>query len=175
MTPYDFFSMLVEDSMLEEIVKQTNLFAEQFLEGENIPPNSRMHLWGDKQLDVDEPKKFVAIAILMGIIDYPHIEDYWASRWPFVTDAYRSILKRDHRLCLLLRFLHLNDNRVYINKGQVGHDPQYKIRPFLEPLLRNLKFSYTPGCKISIDESMIGFKGRIGSSSMPQRNQPNGT
>ena len=45
MTPYDFFSMLVEDSMLEEIMKQTNLFAEQFLEGEQ---------WGDKQLDVDE-------------------------------------------------------------------------------------------------------------------------
>ena len=33
MAPYDFFSMLVEDSILEEIVKQTNLFAEQFLEG----------------------------------------------------------------------------------------------------------------------------------------------
>ena len=70
-------------------------------------------------------------------------------------------MKRD-RFCLLLRFLHLNDIRKYIPKGQVGHDPQYKIRPFLEPLLRNLKLSYTPGCEISIDESMIGFKGHIG-------------
>ena len=81
-----------------------------------------MHLWADKQLDVDEIKKFVAIVILMGIIHYPHIEDYWATRWPFGTDAYRSIMKRD-RFCLLLRFLHLNDNRKYIPKGQVGHDP----------------------------------------------------
>ena len=121
MTPYDFFTMLVEDSMLEEIVKQTNLFAEQFLEGENIPPNSRTHFWGDKQLDVDELKKFVVIVIIMGIIHYPHIEDYWATRWPFGTDAYRSIMKRD-RFFLLLRFLHLNDSRKYIPKGQVGHD-----------------------------------------------------
>ena len=82
MTPYDFSSTLVEDSMLEEIVKQTNLFAEQFLEGENIPSNSRTHIWGDKQLDVDL-KKFVAIVILMGIIHYLHIEDYWATHWPF--------------------------------------------------------------------------------------------
>ena len=106
----------------------------------------------------------------MGIIHYPHIEDYWATRWPFGTDAYRSIMKRD-RFCLLLRFLHLNDSIKYIPKGQVGHDPQYKIRPFLEPLLRNLKLSYTPGCEISIDESMIGIKVALNSSSMPQRNQ----
>ena len=101
MTPCDFFSMLVEDRMLEEIVKHTNLFAEQFLEGENIPPNSRTHFWGDKHLDVDELKKFVAIVILMGIIHYPHIEDYWARRWPFGTDAYRFIMRRDW-FCMLL-------------------------------------------------------------------------
>ena len=36
MIPCDFLFMLVEDGMLQEIVKHTNLFAEQLLEGENI-------------------------------------------------------------------------------------------------------------------------------------------
>ena len=40
MTPLDFFSMLVEDKMLQNTVEQTNLFADQFLEADNIPPKS---------------------------------------------------------------------------------------------------------------------------------------
>ena len=47
MAPYDFFSMLVEDSILEEIVKQTNLFAEQFLEGEI---DFRLQIQGNRKL-----------------------------------------------------------------------------------------------------------------------------
>ena len=161
MTPLDFFSMLVEDKMLQNTVEQTNLFADQFLEADNIPPKSRALLWGNKVHDINELKKFISIVIIMGIVHYPSIEDYWATTWPFGTDAYSSIMKRD-RFCLLLRFLHLNDNRNYIRKGLEGHDPQYKVRPFMDALIGNFKSSCIPGREISIDESMIGFKGRIG-------------
>ena len=60
-----------------------------------------------------------------------------------------------------MRFLHLNDNSKY-KKGEPGHDPLYKLWPFLTPLIANFQSSYTLHREVSVDESMIGFKGRLG-------------
>ena len=68
-------------------------------------------------------------------------------------------MKRD-RFSLLMRFLHLNDSSQY--KGEPGHDPLYKVRPFLTPLVDHFQSSYTLHREVSVDESMIGFKGRLG-------------
>ena len=70
-------------------------------------------------------------------------------------------MKRD-RFSLLMRFLHLNDSTQYRRKGEPGHDPLFKLRPFLSPLIKNFQSSYTLNREVSLDESMIGFKGRLG-------------
>ena len=49
-----------------------------------------------------------------------------------------QILKRD-RFSLIMKFIHLNDNSAYVVKGQPGHDPLFKLRPFLECLLANFQ------------------------------------
>ena len=69
-------------------------------------------------------------------------------------------MKRD-RFSLILRFLHLNDSTLYRRKGEPGHDPLYKMRPFIEPLFENFRSCYTLSKEISVDESMIAFKGRL--------------
>ena len=46
-------------------------------------------------------------------------------------------------------------------KGETGYDALYKVRPMLEKLLQNFKCNYNLGRELSIDERMIGFKGRI--------------
>ena len=48
-----------------------------------------------------------------------------------------------------------------MKKGQPGYDPLFKLRPFLDPLLKSFQKTYHPGREVSIDESMIGFKGRL--------------
>ena len=68
-------------------------------------------------------------------------------------------MKRD-RFTLILQFLHLNDNSLYIEKGEPGHYPLYKLRPFIQPLLANFQGNYILSKEISIDETMIVFKGR---------------
>ena len=70
-------------------------------------------------------------------------------------------MKRD-RFSLLMKFLHLNDSEKYIRKGQPGHDPLYKLRPFLQPLISNFQQHYTLHREVSVDETMISFKGRLG-------------
>ena len=70
-------------------------------------------------------------------------------------------MKRD-RFSLHMRFLHLNDNSNYRRKGEPGHDPLYKLRPFLTPLVANFQSAYTLHHELSIDENMNGFKGHLG-------------
>ena len=53
------------------------------------------------------------------------------------------------------------NNSKYVKKGQPGYDPLFKLRPFLDPLLKSFQKAYHPGREVSIDESMIGFKGRL--------------
>ncbi len=77
-----------------------------------------------------------------------------------ITHFNLQVMKRD-RFTLVLRFLHLNDNSQY-KKGEPGHDPLYKLRPFLSPLIAHFQSSYTLHREVSIDKSMIGFKVRLG-------------
>ena len=65
------------------------------------------------------------------------------------------------RFELILRFLHLNDSHTHLQRDQPGYDKLYKIRPLLNLLLPSFKNCFTPGQFISVDESMIAFKGRL--------------
>ena len=37
----------------------------------------------------------------------------------------------------------------------------YKVRPLLDAVVENFQSSYSPSDNLSIDESMVGFKGRL--------------
>ena len=159
-SPVEFFQLFITSSISEIVIKQTNLYAQQYTENNNIPSKSRIHEWKKTIFDLSEFKKFLAIIITMGLVSMPRLEDYWGTKWPFVSKNFSSILKRD-RFSLILRFIHLNDSTKYTPKGQPGHDPLFKIRPFMEPLLEAFKQKYKLRREISLDESMIGFKGRL--------------
>ncbi len=144
--PIDFFRLMIPDSILEEIVRQTNLYAEQFFENNNIRPRSRAQMWDSLQHNLQELKKFLSLILIMESIHYPAIEDYWSTSWPFASSTFSSIMKRD-RYSLLLQFLHLNDNNHFIHKGQPGHDPLHKIRPFLDEIWRIFSQVFSLGGK----------------------------
>ena len=99
--PVDFFHLMVTDQMLEEVVQQTNLYAQQFMEATNLPPKSRAHLWDQTPHDLAELKKFLSLVIVMGLMHFPAIEDYWVTTWPFANNTFSSVIKRD-RFTLLL-------------------------------------------------------------------------
>ena len=146
----------------QKVVDQTNKYADQFLASSHgqLGDRSRVHDWKKSPHNLNELKKFIALVTVMGMVQLPLIEQAWSTKWPFASTAFSSVLKRD-RFSLVLRFLHLNDNSNYIPKGQPGHDPLFKLRPFSDPLLHNFQSAYNLGCNLSIDESMIGFKGNL--------------
>ena len=62
---------------------------------------------------------------------------------------------------LLLKFLHLANNTEQVPRGQPGHDRLYKLRAFASAMICRFKACYRTHREISINESMIGFKGRL--------------
>ena len=90
-SPLDFFKLLVNDAMLDHIVEQTNLYAQQYIDATTLPPHSRVHGWNKEVNDRDELKKFLAMIITMGLINYPHVEDYWATSWPYATPTFSKV------------------------------------------------------------------------------------
>ena len=65
------------------------------------------------------------------------------------------------RFELILKFLHLSDSRQQPSHGETGYNKLYKIRPLLNLIVENFQSVYTPTQSLSIDESMIRFKGRL--------------
>ena len=65
------------------------------------------------------------------------------------------------RFELLLKFLHLNKSRKQPEWEEPGYDKLYKVRPLRDAAAKNFQSCYTPTENLSIDESMIGFKGRL--------------
>ena len=65
------------------------------------------------------------------------------------------------RFELIMKFLHLNDSEAQPQRGDPAFDKLYKVRPLLDIVLENFKTSCQPGQHISIDESMISYKGHL--------------
>lgn len=88
----------------------------------------------------------------------PSMRLYWSVDKKFHNDRVASIMPLK-RFFKILRFLHLNDNTSRPNKGESNYKI-HKVKPFFD--IMNLKFKevFNPSRYLSIDESMVKFKGR---------------
>ena len=77
-----------------------------------------------------------------------------------ISDLNLFFMPRD-RFLLILKFLHLTDNNHQIPLGHPGHDRLFKLRSFMTALITRFKLLYRPHREISVDESMISYKGRL--------------
>lgn len=148
--PVDFFSCLFPDTLFEHITFQTNLFATQASTKLGKPFT---------MTNIQEMKTFFAINILMGIKRLPSYRDFWSTKLE-LRDNYISQLMPRTRFDWLLGNIHLNDNALQPKHGELGYDKLYKVRPLLNVLSENFAKFYNPSRNISVDESMIIFKGR---------------
>ena len=65
------------------------------------------------------------------------------------------------RFELLMSYFHLNDSQLQPSRDSPNFDRQYKLRPLLDMIVNSFQSLYIPNQHISIDETMIGFKGRL--------------
>ncbi|XP_040067041.1 piggyBac transposable element-derived protein 4-like [Ixodes scapularis] len=101
---------------------------------------------------------FFALIILQGVIEKPDVKSYWSTREVLRTPAFGDVMSRD-RFMLIMKFLHLTDNEAPVD----GH-PNPKLRklwPVLTRMTEMFQTLYTPERDVSVDESLLRFKGRL--------------
>lgn len=103
---------------------------------------------------------FWALCMLMGVVGKPAIHLYWSTRNILATPFFGQTMTRD-RFCLLLRFLHFNDNNQAKQRSDPSYDPLFKLRPFYDAVTTAFHTVFTPWRSIAIDEALIKFYGRL--------------
>lgn len=72
---------------------------------------------------------------------------------------FTSIMPRD-RFFNILTFLHTTDNAAQPPRDDPNHDTGYKVSNIAALLVRKWQHHYTPDKEVSIDETLVPFKGR---------------
>ena len=155
-TPLDFFHAILPLTFFDFVVERMNAYAEVRAQGkENRPPGqpSRDPLGAWTDTSVPEVLAFVGCMLCMGINNLGNTKDYWSADVgpPFVTQTFQ----RD-RFLQLLRCFHLSDP----SDPGAPKDRIHKIRRLNNLIVKQSQAVYYPTRHLTIDEAMVGFKGR---------------
>jgi len=151
--PLDFFNLFITDNIVSTMVRETNRYAEKYVNETPLKPNSRVQHW--KETDPCEMKKFIGIIFLMGIVQKPSISSYWSTDPVIATPLLNKIMPRN-RFELLLKFWHFADNSA----AEHG-DRLHKLKGIQDSLLHRFQSAYYPAKQLCIDEAMVLWRGRL--------------
>lgn len=146
----EHFQQYFNGEITDLIVEETNQYAIQFLRTLLISKPG--------EIDKKELTTFFTRIILQGVIEKPDVKSYRLTRDVLSTPAFRDVMGRD-RFMLIMKFLHFTDNEAPVD----GH-PNPKLRkhwPVLTKLTEKFQTLYTPERNVSVDESLLRFKGRL--------------
>lgn len=158
--PIEYAKLFINDQFVDILVRETNRYAAQWIAShqEYLQQKkfSRVHKW-IKVGNVfrEEIYAFLGLIINMGLIRKVTLESYWDSTNPSQhTPYFIDHFNRD-RFLLILKFLHFANNEDYDEQNKI-----FKVQVVMEHFNRLFQRHYHPHQNISIDESMIGYKGK---------------
>ena len=91
----------------------------------------------------------------MGLINLPTISDYWKTTWESHVPFFSKVMPRN-RFQIILSHLHVSHTEPGCTEKKTD-----KIQMFLDQLLPKFRENYNPSENISVDETMIGHRGRF--------------
>ncbi|XP_068739096.1 piggyBac transposable element-derived protein 4-like [Montipora capricornis] len=103
---------------------------------------------------------FFGLHVLFGYHKLPDSALFWSKDETLGVSFVQKVMRRD-RFDKLSQYLHLNNNEKAIPHGQRGHVKLFKIRPFLNPVIKSFCKEYRPNQNLSVDEAMVAFKGQL--------------
>jgi hypothetical protein len=90
-----------------------------------------------------------------GLVQMSSIESYWSLKSRYVNKVASNTMS-SNRFELLLRFWHFSDNEKAPRDDRI-----YKIRDLIERVVKNYQNTMEPGEYMTVDESMVPFRGRL--------------
>jgi hypothetical protein len=152
--PVDCYRHFITDEIISLMVRETNRYAEQHVQTQKLTKRSKTLQW--KPTNNEEMLKFLGIIIEMGLVQMPEIDYYWSKSKLFGSEVIQNTMSRD-RFELLLKFYHFSNNQ----EEHADQDRLFKLRPLLDLLRARFKSIYVSDSIISIDETMVPWKGRL--------------
>ena len=156
-TAGQYFDAVLDDEISDLIVTQTNLYRNQKQAAQGRSAAGEPFTDGDL-------RAWIGLVILMGIHQLPEVQNYWSSDPLLCVPAVKTVMP-SKKFKKIVETIHCNDNTTNPPRGETGHDKLHKLRPLLTKLHQKFATLYKVSGTVSVDESMIAFKGR---SSMKQ-------
>lgn len=121
-SPYDFYSLFLDNDVIHLLVEETNRYAKSLL-STRISPHSRLHTWVD--VTSNEMKTFLGIIMWMGLCPKPSIAKYWKKSKIYTSNIPKYMTRK--RFELLLHSFHCCNNDLC-----PPGDRLFKIRELLD-------------------------------------------
>jgi len=155
--PVTYLRLFLDDDIMDIIVTETNRYAEQTLMRTPQRRLSRTRNW--EPISKDDMWLFFGVLILQGIVHKPQQRWYWSTNRLLETPIFRKVMS-EYKFSLIMKFLHFTNNDDF----DPNTHPAPKLKKIWEvyqALLANFQKVYTPNRDISIDESLMAYKGRL--------------
>ena len=156
MTELDFLKLFLTDAIIDDIVKETQLYADELYEHANRQraaiPNARMLSWDG--IDANRMWRFLALCFTTGIVRKPNVPMYWSTKDTISTPFFSKTMSFNvFNMCM---------TALHFNHGEnVSNDRLWKVRPFYDAITGLFSSVYAPTQNICIDESLTLYKGRL--------------
>ena len=152
--------LLWPNTLCELIAQETNRYA---------IVDHKLKNWSD--VTAEELWAFLGIiVIIMGIHRLPEIDNYWSSDRFLGVEAIQKCMSRN-RFWSIWSNIHLVDN----SSIEKMHGQSFRLKPLFDVLTFIFQEHYSPGQELSLDESMVKYKGRgRGKVKMPKKHTREG-
>ncbi|CAK9833061.1 PiggyBac transposable element-derived protein 4 [Anthophora retusa] len=154
-TPLQFFSLFFTDELISKITTETNLYAQQIISGREVSTHSLWQNW--YEVTAVEMKAFLGVIINMGLMPVHDIKDYWSKKFNAYIPFYNNIFRRQ-RFLQIFWALHLETTPQTGNRERISVN---KVAHLLNYLDQKFRQHFVPAQNIAVDESTVGFKGRV--------------
>lgn len=151
--PIDFFNLFVTEELINTMVLETNKYATQEI-NKHRPLRRSSHLKDWNPINADDMRNFLGILLHMGCVKLPTFGHYWLKNELYGFSAFSKVMSRN-KFQLMLRFWHFVDNENLPNT-RLG-----KIMLLVDQLNNTMTTIYTPNRMVSIDESIMLWRGRL--------------
>lgn len=157
-SPLECFELFFCEDVINKAVTETNRYAAQHLASCSISQSSRLMSW--RPVTEADMKVFFGMLLLQGVVIKPQVQWYWTKRKVIETPIFGQVMSKA-RFLLIMKFLNFYNNESACSDTDHPCPKLRKVWPILEMLKERFKAIYTPEKNISIDESLLLFKGRL--------------
>ena len=119
---------------------------------------SRLCAWRD--VGEGDIKIFLANLIAMGLVRKGSMPKYW-DHGETVNTSFFGTYMGHNTFQSIMSNLQVSDATLDVQRNNPGHDPLFKVRPFMDMVQKNFKRCYKPGRDLSFDEGCCPFKGHL--------------